>query len=387
MSRSLSELIESFVLPLLGGGDVAVAGPIRPREHAAMAQQAGELGHPQLRFLRLRRAMQLVPVPELPDPDLDELALWVGLHNTLAFDHPERERVWARAVTWRRAESMTRGLLTMGMPTDAREALARHVSIGALLELERVDTVVPTPGQGEVKFRGQAVGRRRLLGAGAGGQPKTSRVRWWAQSHAPDTERLLADVLWTSPLTCLLHPLLAPAGWSPLASGPGFLEQRAYARLVCHTWASEREWIAVGGRVTRGLLDALQVREQPTAVAVGAAVAALPGVGPRDDAAAVAEVVGALVHLHFLKVLELDARLGVALGSRDPGILAFLALPLLLPLLEPVIGSPIVGLDGGGLEAQVGQRWAEYVDHLEELVSRELVENLVETVVPRVVQR
>jgi hypothetical protein len=129
----------------------------------------------------------------------------------------------------------------------------------------------------------------------------------------------------------------------------------------------------------------------------------LPGAVLPRGPAALSAVVGALVHLHFLKVLELDARLGVALGSRDPGILAFLALPLLLPWLGEVTGTPLgeptmghaassggagrgQGLGSTAFEVQAQRRWAEYTDHLEELVPRSAVENLLATLVPAIVQ-
>ena len=113
---------------------------------------------------------------------------------------------------------------------------------------------------------------------------------------------------------------------------------------------------------------------------------ALPGAvvpaSPRDLGA----VVGALVHLHLLKVLELDTRLALALGSRDPGTMAFLALPLLLPWLQSELGTPVPEGGTGAFEAALVRRWTEYVDRLEELVPRATVENLLSTLVPRIVQ-
>jgi len=97
-------------------------------------------------------------------------------------------------------------------------------------------------------------------------------------------------------------------------------------------------------------------------------------------------VVGALVHLHLLKVLELDTRLTLALGSRDPGTMAFLALPLLLPWLQSELGTPVPEGGSGAFEAALVRRWTEYVDRLEELVPRAVVENLLSTLVPRIVQ-
>ncbi|MCA9711461.1 MAG: hypothetical protein KDK70_36825, partial [Myxococcales bacterium] len=123
MPKSLTEFLDRFVLPLLGGGALSVGPPVRGRDRDLMLEQQGELGHPQLLFLRLRRGQALVADPELPDPDADELDLWIGLHNTLVFDHPDRRRVWSRAVVWRRVEGVTRGLLTLSRPRSRGEAL------------------------------------------------------------------------------------------------------------------------------------------------------------------------------------------------------------------------------------------------------------------------
>ncbi len=400
MSRSLAEFIDDFVVPLLGGGPVVVTKPLRPRDRERFAEQSGGLGHPQLRFLRLRRAQALTPHPLLPDPDLVELSLWMALHNTLVFDHPDRARVWARSSTWRRAEGATRTLLTLPFPTDLGEGLARHVSVGAFLELRRTDTIVNT-ATGQVKLLGQSGARSRFRFSGTPtDRGREERVVWFGQPHAPETHRLIEDALRASPLTCLLEPLSAPPGWSPLFASM-FLRERGFARAICHRWASNKDWIAVGGAVTSALIPSLPPAMQPKSGsrpedAVRDAdddrgdspvdrPRALPGAVAPTDPVALAAVVGALIHLHFLKVLELDARLGVAVGSRDPGILWFLALPLLLPWLGDRMGTPLGGLGASGpFEAQTARRWTEYVDHLEELVPRSVVENLLSTLVPAI---
>ena len=306
MSTGLATFLEEFVVPLLGGGQVALSGPVRPVEYQRMLREAGELGSTELKFLRTRRASELVAVPELPDPDLDELSLWVGLHNLLVFDHPERDRVWARAVAWSRLEEATRAQLMLPRAASVGEGHARHVAIDSLLGLTRPDTVVPTP-RGEVRLQGQALPRRRLGSLPRAGL-REEVVRWLDQTHAQETQTLVSEMMRASPLSCLLHPTLAPEDWSPL-DAPGYLQHRGYARAVCHAWAREGDWVSVGARVTVGLL-------------AGAARA--------TDPQAVGAVVSALIHVHFLRVLELEARLGVGLGSREPGVSAFLAIPLLL---------------------------------------------------------
>jgi hypothetical protein len=419
MARSLPELLEDFVFPLLCGGPVLVDGPLRVRDLELMLADVGELATPRLRFMRLRRGQELVADPELPDPDPDELRLWVGLYNTLVFDHPDRERVWSRSAVWRRVEGTTRSLLTLPAPSSRDEALARHVSVGAFVELVRQDMIVSAAGGGELRALGQELPRRILRAAGPGDGLRSERVRWLEQPHAPEAQRLLEDALRASPLTCVLRPLVAPPGWSPLAAAESFCD-RAMVRAICHQWARHRDWVAVGGAVTGALLPSLPAPAR-TASAIAASKAsldalggpsssapkaylgglsssapkALPGAVLPTDPRVLAGVAGALVHLHFLKVLELDARLGVAAVSRDPGVTAFLALPLVLPWLEATTGTPLGGLseppvaERAGRDhghAPIARRWTEYLDHLQELVPKSAVDNLLASLVPRIVQ-
>mgnify|MGYP001169656709 CR=1 FL=1 len=393
MSRSLATFVDEFVFPLLCGGEVSVGPPIRPRDRDQMVLDTAPLMDPELRFARLRRAQELTADPMLDDPDLDELSLWIGLHNTLVFDHPERPRVWARATTWRRVEGATRTFLSLATPRSIADALARHLGVGAFLQLRRRDTIVTT-ATGDVRFCGQPVPRRRLrLSAVPQTGHREEIVRWVEHNQAPESQRLLEDAMRASPLTCLLAPRQAPAGWSPL-HGESFLRDRGFARAICHAWASSPAWIEVGGTVAGALLASLPIpRTGEAKLPEPGAPLALPGAVVPTEPEAIAAVVGALIHLHFLKVLELDARLGVAAGSRDPGVQAFLAMPLLLPWLSSQLGSPLSsetvtpqGRPISRQEAQTGRRWGEYLEHLADLVPRPSIENLLAALVPRIVQ-
>ncbi len=399
VARRLSAFVESFVAPLLSGGALSVGAPVRPAEVMAFVGEAHTLRHGPLPGLRHTRAQRWLAEPSLPDPDAEELALWVGLYNLLALDHPERDRVWARASTWGRVEQATRYWLqlshvSVGSAGDMEAALARHVSVDALLGLLRRDEVLVGP-EGEQRFIGQEVPRRRLRWAVPGAlQVREEEVHWWSTSHSQETDRLLADVLWASPVTCLLRPTLAPPGWNPLTAA-SFLLQRGFVRSVCHAWAGHRQWIAIGGAVLGALLFTLTGRptSEPTKAATGnrsastttKPVAALPATPVDAGPAEVAALIGALIHVHFLRVLEFGARLGVAPSSRDRPVQMFLALPLLLPALEPVLGAPVPS-EPHGFDAQVKRRWDEYIEHLGELMPKSVVENLLATLVPRIVK-
>lgn len=408
VSQPLTEFLDSFAVPLLAGGDVHVNRPFRPRDREQLLESVAGLAHDSaLSFSRLRRAEALVPQPALPHPDEEELTLAVGLHNVLVFDHPDRSRVWARNSTWRRAEGASRSMLTLPFPTEVGYGLVRHVWVGAFVDLMRTDRIVTTAA-GDARYLGQDVPRRRFrFGGFVGEGGRSEDVQWLDQPHAPEAQRLLEDALRASPLTCLLEPLLAPPGWSPLWASM-FLQQRGYARSICHHWAEQKDWTAVGGAVMAALLPSLPgvhvedtdaripidgLRETQDEPAAGPR--ALPGAVIPSDPGALSAVVGALIHLHFLKVLELDARLGVALGSRDPGIMGFLALPLLLPYVGDRMGTPLGSMEQPsrssgnpteGFEAQAYRLWTEYLDHLQELVPRSAVENLLATLVPAIVR-
>lgn len=376
--------MHEFVIPLLAGGSIHVKNAFSTRDRAALLADAGALGDAQLRFIRLRRAQELVAHPHLPDPGGEELSLWLGLNNLLFLDHPETSRVWTRNVRWQQVEVETRALLQSASPIDLPEAVARHVALDAFLDLEREDHVVTTSG-GERRFLGQPV-RLGFFGS-ARGEQRDELVRWYAQAHSPAVDRLLPEALAVSPLTCLIRPGVAPEGWSPL-SAAYFLRVRSFARAICYAWGAENDWVRTGAVVAGSLLRALGL--------IGT-VFGLPGEirlrdpddpeeaieGDDAEPADVGAVVGALVHLHVLKVLELQARINLGVGTRDWAVQSFLALPLLLPWLEEWTGSPLAGIDDGA----VRRRWEEYVEHLRGMVPRTVVENLVATLVPRIVER
>ena len=412
MSTRLADFARDFALPLLAGGDVHVGPAIRPADFHEMLGAVHTLRAGPLLLARQARAQHLIAEPGLPDPDGEELALWTGLYNVLALDHPERDRVWARNATWQRVELAARYWLQLSRPDHFDAALVRHISVDAFLDLVRRDQLLCGP-DGEQRYVGQEVPRRRLRWAVPGVfSVRDEQVPWWTAAHAPEAERLLQDVLWASPMTCLLRPRQAPPGWNPLTAAP-FLQQRAFTRVVCHTWAASRSWIEIGGAVLGALLFTLtgrpmhepearaseatgrnpgprgaraSARPQAADATTRAPIAALPATPIDAGPADVGALVGALIYVHFLRVLEFGARLGVAPTARDRPVQMFLALPLLLPALAGVLGTPLPSDPRAGFDGQVQRRWIEYVDHLGELIPRTVVENLLATLVPRVVK-
>ncbi|MEE9384963.1 MAG: hypothetical protein V3V08_16280 [Nannocystaceae bacterium] len=390
MKPKLEAFVERFVLPLLNGAAVEVHGrPFSRSDGAALLADASALGSAELRWARRDRARRLVADPQLPDPSAEEFCLWLGLHNMLLFDHPDRGRIWARDAKWQRVELETRALLGFPDSTAVEASLVRHVAVGRLRDLTREDHVV-TAGNAEKRYAGRAA-PRRALAAGPGIRWRTETVRWLDQNHDPVVLRLLPEAFRASPLTCLLYPELAPPQWSPLHAA-GFLGRRSYARAVCHHWARHTNWVLAGGIVLGSLLRSLGIWGGATPLGDSepamdsAHPLALPGVAFADGPEQVGAIVGALVHLHLLKVLELDARVVASSGTADGSVLAFLALPLLLHALEPALGHPLAGLEerAGG---EIRRRWEEYQNHLSGIVPRSAREALLVTLVPRIVKK
>ncbi len=403
--------IARFVMPLLGGGPVEVAAPLSRFDRDAMLEDSGALLLDELLELRSRVANKLVADPSLDHPDADELSLWIGLHDLLALDHPDTERVWTRASTWTRVESETRGLFAQAAPTGLGDALARHLAMGALLDLRRQDHIVTSP-EGERRWVGQTPPRRLALFGPSIHEVRGETVVWIDQPHRPVVARLLDDAMWVSPLTSLLRPARAPSGWSPLAASGSvsparFLCERSFARAVCHAWAREREWLATGSVVAGSLVRSLGLanavfgehasvdapsRPQPAPPMQPPRQVEGPSERPREPARAwstldedpepIAALIGALIHLHVLKVLEFDARIGLGLGDRNWAVQSFLAMPLLLAKLAPKLGRPFDAVH----DESFARRWDEYCEHLGALVPRTVVDNLLATLVRRVVE-
>lgn len=390
VSTRADDFIRAFALPLLTGDVVHMSGRPLSRRDAVAVAKSDALDSAELWMARRDRGREFVAEPELPPPDLDEVSLWMGMHNVLLLDHPDRARVWTRESKWQGVEMETRALLGFPSTDLVTEALARHVAVGRLLDLQREDQVV-TSDEGERRYAGQMT-PRRALAAGPGIAWRTETVRWIDQTHDAAVTRLLPDVFRASPLTCLLFPELAPLEWTPLHAACVFAH-RQYARAVCHQWARRSTWVMTGGIIVGSLLRGLGLSSDRARDGGDAADdlppfdrVALPGrafaAGPRE----VGAIVAALIHVHLLKVIELDARVIAASGTGDHTILTFLALPLLLPLLEPVLGHPFSGLEQPA-QTRLLRHWDEYCEHLVGIVPRAVRENLLVTLVPRIVEK
>ena len=139
---ALGQFAARFGVPLITGGAVHVAAPIRPSELDDMIDSLGQ-GSPAALALdeaRARVAGELVVRPPGLTLEESELTLLVGLHNALSLAHPAmrtwrgrdnaRRRIHARALAWIRRPP----------PTTYRDLLGTHTLVHAFGDMHRLDT-------------------------------------------------------------------------------------------------------------------------------------------------------------------------------------------------------------------------------------------------------
>ena len=262
-----------------GAGEVRVGAPISMKQRNKMLQDAGALFDHRLLRARERRAQLLVSDPRLGEPGIDELSLWVVAHNAMVFDHPELGRVWARERTWQRYLEESIEMLDLSPLQEKSEYLSRFVLSSALVDVERDDFLVRRE-EGMVRYRGQVPPHLRgHVFTRIGSDLSYETVRWYASEHQAGAKTLLGAI-WTScPLTCLIHPELAPVAWTPVQASD-LLRDRALIRSTCYMWSRRVEWVDVGAYLLGRLLKGFGLSHgllQETAIARGPANrAALP---------------------------------------------------------------------------------------------------------------
>lgn len=114
---------------------------------------------------------------------------------------------------------------------------------------------------------------------------------------------------------------------------------------------------------------------------------ALPGDSYSTKPGDIAVVIAALIHLHFLRVLGLGARLGGIEATRESAVQAFLALPMLLLEMGEELGYPLAMTDENArFNQHIHRRWLEYMEHLDEFISAKLNANLRKLLLPLIFQ-
>lgn len=399
MATSLPTFLGEFVRPLLEGGDVRLRSPLSQRDLETFEADLSPLGDPVLARARRRRARRRVADPVVDDMSRFDLMYWMGLHNVVFFDHPQLGQVWASDAKWSVVEKTTAAFLDGAYPSSLSEIVARDVALSAVLDVGRVDQILATR-EGEYRYLGQPAPRRLGLFDAVGYQQRAERVRWFEAAHASPTERLLPRAFRSSPLTSLIRAD-ALGGEGSVDEVSPLLSQAGYARAVVYEWARAERWDVTGAMVLERVLRALGLEpgsarglpERTANTAPPASDASDAGASPvaaseppsralTSGATPPVELVGALLHLHVLKVVEMKTRVGVSAPERPTVWRLFFGLPLLLSDLKARLGTPELAAFDRTLEG----RWSQYLSFVRGIIAPDELHWMRRTFLPALIE-
>lgn len=234
-AERIDAFLDQFLLPLVAGGEVHVGQPLDSNDLAELtiyvaARDAQVLG---VEATCMQQAAELWLFPVQPRVTPTALRLTVAVHNLLFLSHPVSARWRVGKRGRRRIEGFIQQCLELPPPRSDDELVERHIFVGYLDRLTRMDTEIRY-WLGSYSFMGQQPPPRLLR------FPQLRRVRqsrrqvgWLGSELSTRQLELLTMLLAASPLTDLLTPdRPAPAfSWRPVCS---YLSSRWMARLVCH---------------------------------------------------------------------------------------------------------------------------------------------------------
>jgi hypothetical protein len=324
---SAHAFLESFVLPLVAGGDVHVG---RPLTSADVDRLRGELDGATVPLVAVddARTEALAVVCARP-PALvfgdDELALAIGLHNALVLAHPDADGALITEQR-RRIAGAALGLVSQPITRDRARVLARHGLLHNLHRLGRRDLLVAW-WTGRARFFGQAAPARLTAWRGVRRvREEVTRAGFDELLSAPDVAPVTAALYRRSPLTQLVAP---PPNGPPLhwEDAVFLLRDAELARAIAYATMT-----APGGAL-------------PAIARLAAAFEQLVERSPAsDDVRAVAAF---LVHLASLHVVgaadDKSSALTAALApgvNRPRGLVTYAALPAALAVLAPTLAAP-----------------------------------------------
>jgi hypothetical protein len=361
--------LESFVLPLVAGGEIRVGAPLSIDDVNAFEQALGHAS-PQQVAVDDARALVLSTVVCRPPSlvlDGDELALAAGLHNALFLVHPDADG-WSVTDSQRRRIVLTaQRLVSQPLSRHRTRVLARHALLHHVFDLSRTDTYVSW-WTGRARFLGQKAPSRLTAWRGVRRvREEVQRVAYDELLAAPDIAPLVAALLRRTPLTQLLrsHPAAPALHWEDAVF---LLRDVELARAISYEAirpGEPRDQIAVPARLAAAFEQMLE----------------------RSPAEAdVRAVAGFLVYLSGLLALAearmrepaarsplLSAVLAVErAGQRPRGLATFFALPMALAQVDPRLSVP----PGVGSDPALARRWSVHRAQAAEAVGEAVIETL-----------
>jgi hypothetical protein len=348
--RSVAEFLDSFVRPMIAGGDIRIGRPVTMED---VHHFDADLPHasPELVAVddaRTEVLAELVVRPPALVLGADELHLAAALHNALFLAHPDSEGwVLTKRARARIVDAASR-LAAQPLSQDRRRVLARHALLHNVFDIMRVDTKVSW-WTGSARFFGQKPPTRLLLWRSVRRvREETSTVRYDELLSSDEVAPIMATLLRRSPLTQLLspHPRTPALHWEDAVF---VLRDHELARAVAYEALAPVDPVAQVAGPARYAAAFEQMLERT------------------PDAGDVRAVAAFLVHLNaLLAVAELKLRDHASpsplittvlaperAGQRPRGLTTFFALPNALAEIDPRVAEP----PGVADEPRLEERW------------------------------
>ncbi|MEZ4362277.1 MAG: hypothetical protein R3B48_18960 [Kofleriaceae bacterium] len=367
---SVAHHLTSFVLPLVQGGELHVGAPIPPAHLAVMQRDLDTASAEQVAVddARIEVASLLVCRPPPLILEAEDLALTVGLYNTLAATHPHTESVFVTEGQRRRVLDAALTMVTQPLTQNRRRVLGRHALLHNLFRLERTDVTVSW-WTGSARYFGQTPPARLTAWRGLRRVQEEVLTAGFDELLATtEAAPVIATLLRRTPLTQLLsaHRAAPPLHWEDAAFA---LRDVELARAVAYRLLPEspaREHLHGLARLAAAFEQMLE-RAPPRAdvCAVAAflchvnALFCFAELQPREAHAKSALVAAALATDHA--------------GQRPRGLATLLALPQALSVVEPVLAEP----PGIAAEPQLATRWRAHRTQVAEQLGQPVIDALI----------
>ncbi len=203
---SCADFLESFVLPLVAGGDMHVGRPIDAPTLESYEQQLPHASVPLVAIDEAREKVlsKLVVKPPACVLDVDELNLAAAVHNLLFLAHPDAEG-WGMSES-RRAKIVASAQSFAARPRSLSRTriLARHGLLHNLFNIGRNDIKVSW-WTGSATYEGQPIPKRLTRWSDVRRVKRDeTRVGFRELFQGADVTSVIASLSRRSPLTLLL---------------------------------------------------------------------------------------------------------------------------------------------------------------------------------------
>lgn len=369
--RSVAEFLETFVLPLVTGGELKVT---RPLSLTDLEHFDEDLPHATRELVAVDDARtdvlaELVVRPPALVLDSDELHLAAAVHNVLFLVHPDMDTWTITGRARSRIVDTARQLAARPLSHNRRRVLARHGLLHNVFDLSRVDTKVSW-WTGSARFLGQRPpvrltrwrGVRRVI-------EEVSEAAYDELLASEDAAPIMATLLRRSPLTQLLtgHPQAPTLHWEDAVFVLGDPE---LARAVSYEATRPKDpgkLVAAPARYAAAFEQMLERSPNPTEIRTVAAF---------------------LVHLNVLLAMaetrirdrsQRSPLLATVLaperaGMRPRGLTTFFALPNALSKVDPLLAVPPGLLD----DERLARRWQIHREQVAAGVGEAVVTTLID---------